>query len=159
MLQDSKSFSWCFLVECIFLRLDYWWRHCIKVKVLSEISNSLFWKALIYGIGALDILGFAINIITKNKYFKLFQVIKFFFYNFFPTISTLLLPKPIFKNLEHLALRFILAQFPLVYLSIQLFIPFTVNVTPIQTINITISFLKSWCLNRLQYQNNCWHYR
>lgn len=159
MLQDSKSFSWCFLVECIFLRLDYWWRHCIKVKVVSEISNSLFWKALIYGIRALDILGFAINIIIKINISSYFKLSNFFLQFFFPTICTLLLPKPIFKNSEHLALRFILAQFPLVYLSIQLFIPFAVNVTPFQMISITISFLKSWYLNRLQYQNNCWYYR
>lgn len=87
----KKLFSWCFLVECIFLRLDYWWRHCTKIKVLSETSNYLSWKALIYGIGALDILGFAINIITKNKYFKLLHLSKFFStifpYNFYTSFA------------------------------------------------------------------------
>lgn len=68
----------------LFLRLDCWWRHCTKIKVLSETSDFLFWKALIYGIGALDILGFSINIITKKKYFKLLHLSTLFSTIFFP---------------------------------------------------------------------------
>lgn len=80
----------------LFLRLDCWWRHCTKIKVLSETSDFLFWKALIYGIGALDILGFSINIITK-KNISSYYIYQHCFLQFFsPTISTLLLPKPIF---------------------------------------------------------------
>lgn len=83
--KTQKLFSWCFLVECIsLLRLDCWWRHCTKIKVLSETPDFLFWKALIYGIGALDISRVFHQHITK----KIFQVITFInivFYNFFPS--------------------------------------------------------------------------